>query len=149
MRPKTILWFERLSLAAWMAGMLNALTTSEIGRVMNGPDEAGAAIVIFGSLIVTLALILRVSRWRSRLAKWILIIFTLLLLLGNMPVLLAGMDLSAWLVRLGVGAIQLGGWLCSSPRRRVPGWPSRGPSRRRPQPWSGPSNRAGTARPSI
>ncbi|HEY5721719.1 MAG TPA: hypothetical protein VIT45_05305 [Allosphingosinicella sp.] len=106
-RPNAIIWFERLSLAAWIADLLNVLTTPEIARVVNGTDDAGAAIVIFGSLIVTLALIFRVSRWRSRLAKWILIIFTLILLIGNAPLVLARMDWSAILVGLTIRAIQL------------------------------------------
>jgi hypothetical protein len=129
MRPRTIVWFERVSLVAVTIGVLNVLTVTEIGLVMNGTDDVNAAAVLFGSLIVTLALIFRVSRWRSRAAKWILIMFTLMLLVGNAPVLLTRTDSVAMLVGLAVGAIQLGAlallftpsaraWLAGDPRPR-------------------------------
>ena len=108
MRPRTILWFERASLAAVTIAVLNVLTATEIGLLMNGAGDAGAATVLFGSVVVILALVYRVSRWRSRFAKWVLIIFTLMILLGFAPLLLTGMDSVAKLVGLTVGAIQLG-----------------------------------------
>jgi hypothetical protein len=126
MRPGTILWFERISLAAVIAGMVNGLTA---GLVMNEADNLGAAVVSLGSLIVTSALIFRVSRRRSRAAKWILIIFTLMLVVGNAPVLLTRADSGAILVGLAIDAIQLGAltllfthsarvWLARDPNAR-------------------------------
>ena len=108
MRPRTILWFERASLAAVTIGVLNVLTANEIGLLLNGAEDAGAATVLFGSVFVVLALVYRVSRWRSRFAKWILIVFTFILLLGSAPLLLTRMDLARALVGLAVCAIQLG-----------------------------------------
>ena len=108
MRPRTILWFERISLAAVAIGVLNVLRATEIGLLLNGAGDAGAATVLFGSVVVILALVYRVSRWRSRFAKWVLIIFTLMVLLGYAPLLLTGMDSVAKLVGLAVGAVQLG-----------------------------------------
>ena len=108
MRPRSIVWFERASLAAVIIGVLNVLTATEIGLLLNGAGDAGAATVLFGSVVVILALVYRVSRWRSRFAKWVLIIFTLMVLLGFAPLLLTGMDSVAKLLGLTVGAIQLG-----------------------------------------
>ena len=108
MRPATIAWFERAALAAVITGTLNVLAASEIGPLMNAAGDGNAAVVLFGSLIVLLALIYRVSRRRSRAAKWILMIFTLILFLGNAPFLLTRMDSVAMLVGLAAGAVQLG-----------------------------------------
>ena len=74
MRPDSIVWFERLSLGSLALGLANSfLNWDEV--VGTGPLSLLLVIMVL-SLSLALLLVLGVSRWRSRLAKWILVTLT-------------------------------------------------------------------------
>jgi hypothetical protein len=76
MRPDTVIWFERLFLMSLALGVFKAWYAWNEAVAL-----APAPFVLFvevSTIILILALVLFVSRARSRVAKWILIVIFIL-----------------------------------------------------------------------
>ena len=114
MRPATIVWFERLISATLVLGVI------QIGWFSNNPRPLGigdgVVVPYLVNAVLVVAVMLRISRWRSKLAMWFAILWSVIAL----PVIVAdalpfalpapGVDGKllgwAWLA-MGHGALQL------------------------------------------
>ncbi|MBN8812050.1 MULTISPECIES: hypothetical protein [unclassified Sphingomonas] len=75
MRPQSIVLFERITFAAFFAGLLNSALNWDalLDRMAKASANPAPLLVLsfaFG-LLVTASLTLWVSRWRSKVAMWI------------------------------------------------------------------------------
>ena len=88
MRPKPIVWFELLSLAALALGVLAAILSwggAVPGVGGRAAEGSGVAIATGLTLALTLALILLTSRKRNSVAKWILVVLVVAALVMQLP----------------------------------------------------------------
>ena len=103
-RPSSIAWFERLyigSLAIAAAGM--AAGWDATSRIPTLYLVIGLAL----GLLLPLALVLLVSRMRSNIAKWVLILLFLIGLASNVAVYDPGANRTVDIVMLVTTAMQL------------------------------------------
>ena len=88
MRPKSIVWFEILSLVALALGVIAAILSwggSVPGVGGRAAEGSGIAIATGLTLALTLALILLTSRKRNNVAKWILVVLVVAALVMTLP----------------------------------------------------------------
>ncbi|WP_315760404.1 hypothetical protein [Sphingomonas sp. Y38-1Y] len=81
MRPPSIIWFERLFLAALLIGLVNStLVYGQLGAA-GGAQPLGAGVLIFSigiGLVINVALWYFVARRASNAARWILVVLFVL-----------------------------------------------------------------------
>jgi hypothetical protein len=97
MRPKSILWFERIYLFAFLLGLLNTYLAWDVslGELQSRPETAQLGsgflgVIVGGTAAISLLLWYYVSRRGSEVAKWILTIFFAFGALGIFVTLLRG-----------------------------------------------------------
>jgi hypothetical protein len=74
MRPATIIWFERLILATVVLGILRSWLFPN-NSWLSGIGDGGVMSNLIAAVLV-IAVMLRVSRWRSKVAMWFAILWT-------------------------------------------------------------------------
>ena len=118
MRPTTIVLFEALFLAS-LAGAVVRVAIAWSRMTEQGTIHLILAVLFF-SLVLNLTLVLFVSRRRSRVAKWILILLFLIGLTSYLRLLETGVrDLDDW-AEIGLGLVQaLGLALLFTPSARA------------------------------
>jgi NADH:ubiquinone oxidoreductase subunit K len=105
MRPKTILWFETLYLGSLAIAVVKiAVEWRETRAAL--PTHFILAVLAF-SLILTTALVLLVSRRRSRVAKWVMAVLYALGLTAYLPIFRTGVDSAGTAADIGLGVMQV------------------------------------------
>ncbi len=85
MRPRPIVLFERLFLGSLLLGLVSAaLDPVSLAELSEGQE---GLVLVIGALVVAavVAMILLVSRRGSRIAKWVITLFTLTGAVGIVP----------------------------------------------------------------
>lgn len=100
MRPKSILWFERLYLGAWLVGLLNTVTNwnavlaSAMAQANVAQFDDSFVRLYQGSVvagqIIPLLLWFFTARMGSVIAKWIVVVVTAVGLVGFLYTLVRG-----------------------------------------------------------
>ena len=73
MRPRTVIWFERLLLASLLGPLLHAAASWEGIRTGVVPMRV-VVVTLLLSVVIPFLLTLRISRSRSSIAKWTLVV---------------------------------------------------------------------------
>lgn len=112
MRPRTIIWFEDLLITSLLGPLLHlAAFWQEIRAGVIPPRDVAVTLLL--TVAIPLVLALRASRYRSVIAKWMLVALLLIGLPGwflrvsfqEMPVLLLGLGIVTALLQTAAVAL--------------------------------------------